>query len=165
MATMALPIRELSAYAQYEAASAQKTFWEVAEAKARAASFDVALWMKTRSLSGAMVRLADTQQKLIDCLAKDNFDHFDAGTFDKIAGDLERLVSMTYSFVDDMYHTSSEDCLAVWRPKLDRIYELTNHLDNYAESFRIASDDACTALLADIATKVTADARESVTVP
>jgi len=156
MAAMALPIRELSASVQYEAAYAQKTFWKVVDGKARAATFDVALWIQTRLLSHAMGKLASLQGALIDCLKAKDFQEFDAKTFDKIASDLERIVSMTYSLLDDAYGMP-EKCVAVWRPQLDLIADRTAHLDNFAESFRVASDEACTALLANIAEKITAD--------
>ena len=47
-------------------------------------------------------------------------------------------------------------CFAVWRPRL-RVADLTAHIDNFAESFRIASNEACTALLANIPEKIAAD--------
>lgn len=157
MATMALPIRELSASVQYEAAYAQKTFWKVFDGKARAATFDLSLWVQTRLLSHAMGKLADLQGTLIECLMAKDCREFDASTFDKVASDLERIASMTYSFLDDAY-SMPEHCVAVWRPRLAVLADRTAHIDNFAESFRIASDEACTALLADIAEKITSDA-------
>jgi len=156
MAAMALPIRELSACVQYEAAYAQKTFWEVAEGKMRATSFDVMLWVKTRQLAHAMEKLATLQRMLIDRLRTMDCSQYDADTFDRIASDLERIVSMTNSLVDDAYRMPQQ-CVSVWTPKLEAISDLTAHIDNFAESFRIASDEACTALLADIAEKISAD--------
>ncbi len=156
MAAMALPIRELSASVQYEAAYAQKTFWKVVEGKTRAATWDVNLWVQTRLLSHAMGKLGDLQGTLIDCLKVKDCRQFDASTFDKVASDLERIVSMTYSLLEDVYGMP-EQCAAVLRPRLDVIADRTAHIDNFAESFRIASDEACTALLADIAEKITAD--------
>ncbi len=35
--------------------------------------------------------------------------------------------------------------------------EQNGHIDNYVESFRIAFDDTCSALLADLGTKVIAE--------
>jgi len=159
MAAMALPIRELSASVQYEAAYAQKTFWKVVDGKARAATFDVTLWVQTRLLSHAMGKLGSLQGTLIECLQTKNCREFDAATFDKVASDLERIVSMTYSLLDDAYGMP-EKCVAVWRPQLDIIADRTAHIDNFAESFRIASNEACTALLANIAEKITADATQ-----
>ena len=63
---------------------------------------------------------------------------------------------MTYSLLDDAY-AMPEKCVAVWRPILDVIADRTAHIDNFAESFRIASDEACMALLADISEKISAD--------
>lgn len=157
MAAMALPIRELSASVQYEAAYAQKTFWKVVDGKARAATFDVTLWVQIRQLSHTMGKLASLQGTLIDCLKVKDCCQFDASTFNKVASDLERIVAMTYSLLDDAYGMP-EKCVAVWRPHLDLIADRTAHIDNFAESFRIASDEACTALLANIAENITADA-------
>ncbi len=156
MAAMALPIRELSASVQYEAAYAQKTFWKVVDGKARAATFDVTLWVQTRLLARTMGKLASLQGTLIEKLKTMDCNQFDANTFDKIASDLERIVSMTYSFLDDA-HSMPKLCVDVWRPRLDEILDRTAHIDNFAESYRIASDDACTAVLADMAEKITAD--------
>jgi len=156
MAAMALPIRELSASVQYEAAYAQKTFWKVVDGKARAATFDLTLWVQTRLLSHAFNKLSDLQGTLIESLQARDCREFDANTFDKIASDLERVVAMTYSLLEDAY-AMPEECVAIWRPRLNVIADRTAHIDNFAESFRVASDEACTALLADIAEKITAD--------
>jgi hypothetical protein len=161
MAAMALPIRELSASVQYEAAYAQKTFWKVVEGKTRAATFDVNLWLQTRLLSHALGKLADLQSDLIECLKVKDCHEFDAKTFDKIAKDLERIVSMTYALVDDT-QSMPEQCTTFWRPRLDLIADRTAYIDNFAESFRIASDEACTALLANIAEKITSDVAQSI---
>jgi len=159
MAAMALPIRELSASVQYEAAYAQKTFWKVVDGKARATTFDVVLWVEARLLSRAMSKLASLQGTLIEHLTAKDCQGFDTSTFDKVASDLERIVSMTHSFLDDAYEMP-EKCLAVWRPQLDLIADRTAHLDNFAESLRIASNEACTALLADMATQITTHAAQ-----
>jgi len=159
MAAMALPIRELSASVQYEAAYAQKTFWKVVDGKARAATLDVTLWVQTWQLSHDMGKLASLQGTLIEHLKARDCRQFDATTFDKVASDLERIVAMTYSLLDDAYAMPGK-CVTVWRPQLDIIAERTAHIDNFAESFRIASDEACTALLANIAEKITADSTQ-----
>jgi hypothetical protein len=156
MAAMALPIRELSASVQYEAAYAQKTFWKVVDAKARERTFDFVLWVHTKQLWHSMGKTADLQRNLIVLLQGKDFGRCDADAFDNIARDLERVVSLTNALLDNTY-TMPDRCVAVWRPRLEEIADLTAHIDNFAESFRIASDEACTALLANIAEKITAD--------
>jgi hypothetical protein len=155
MATMALPIRELSADVQYEAAYAQKTFWKVVETKPKT-SLNPLVWVQSLLLSKAVSNILGLDRTLIGLLKDEKVGNFDAETFDKIASDLERIVSMTYSFIDDA-HKLRPDCVNKLRSRLEELSDLTAHLDNFAESFRAASDEACTALLADIAAKVTAD--------
>jgi hypothetical protein len=157
MAAMALPIRELSASVQYEAAYAQKTFWKVVDAKARERTFDLVLWVYTKQLWHSLGKTAELQRTLIGLLQGKDFSRFDADAFDKIACDLERIVSLTNALLDNT-HTMPEKCVAIWSPRLEEIADLTAHIDNFAESFRIASDEACTALLANMASQITADA-------
>ena len=156
MATMALPIRELSASVQYDAARVQNTFWKVVDRKTRAATFDVGLMLQAKILSYVMGRLVTSQSKLIDRLKALDSSSFDEATFDKVACDLERIVALTNSFLSDAYAMPSK-CVDVWRLQLEQISDLSCHIDNFSESFRIASDDACTAVLAHIAEKITAD--------
>jgi hypothetical protein len=49
------------------------------------------------------------------------------------------------------------ECLKVWSERLERISDLNDHLENYAESFRTASDETCTALFAEMARTVTVE--------
>ena len=156
MAAMALPIRELSASVQYEAAYAQKTFWKVVDAKARERTFHFVLWVYTKQLWHSMGKTADLQRTLVGLLQGKDFSRCDADAFDNIARDLERVVSLTNALLDNTY-SMPDRCVAVWRPRLEEIADLTAHIDNFAESFRIASNEACTALLANIAEKIAAD--------
>jgi hypothetical protein len=156
MATMALPLRELSVTVQAEAVSAQMAYWRLREDVAQRHA-QVFVWVKTRALNHAMGRLVEKQQSLIDTLSKASTMDFDADVFLKIANDLDNVVSLTNSFIDEAYEMPSL-CLRVWSERLEKISDLNRYVDNFAESFHIASDEACTALLADIAAKVTADA-------
>jgi len=156
MCTMALPLRELSVNVQREAVSAQQAYWSLAEERLAHRRSQVIQWVKTRSLNSAMGRLVERQQSLIDLLRQAPAAPFGAELFLKIANDLDNVVSLTNSFVDEAYDMPT-GCLSVWSPRLEKISDLNNYLDNFAESFRIASDEACTALLADMADKITAD--------
>jgi len=153
---MALPLRELSVTVQREAVSAQMAYWSLAEDVGQK-RFQFVLWLKTRTLNSAMERLVEKQQSLLDLLRQGPQAQFGPEVFLKIANDLGNVVSLTNSFIDEAYDMPV-DCLSVWSPRLEKISDLNSYLDNFAESFRIAADEACTALLADMANKITADA-------
>jgi hypothetical protein len=149
MAAIALPLRELSAKAQREAVSAKIAYWSLAE-ELEHRRIQLVVWTKTRTLNHAMGRLVENQESLIDHLSKAPTQQFRPETFFKIAADLSDVVSLTNSFVDDAYDMPPE-CLNVWSERLGKIADLNSHLDNFAESFRVASDETCSALLADMA--------------
>jgi len=159
MATTALPIRELSANVQYDAASAQKAFWEVVEEKRREAAFNVILRLLVYKLNRRLDRLSDSQCNLVETLRKVPTDKMSAAEFTKVSDDLYRIVAMTESMIDDC-HEMPQLCIDGWRANLEKVAGLTSHLESFAESFRVAADATCTALLADIAQKVMA--RESI---
>jgi hypothetical protein len=161
MATVALPIRELSANVQYEAASTQKAFWEVVESKRRQFYFDLMVRYMTRRLDRRMGRLLVSQEALIEHLREVPTDSISHEDFSKVANDLDRIVAMTTALVDDSYDVP-HPFLEIWRPKLEKISDLNGYLDSFAESFRIASDETCTALLADMVRKVAVDDAVSV---
>ena len=114
------------------------------------------LWFKTRVLSLAMGGLLASQESLLKRLKGSSSDGFPPEVYGKLANDLRNVVSLTNSFIDEAYDMPVE-CLSLWAPRLEKIADLNGYLDNFAETFRIASDDACTALLADIAVKVAAN--------
>jgi hypothetical protein len=159
MATATFPIRELSATVQYDAASAQKVFWEVVESKSRNAQIDLTVWYLTRRLDRRMGKLIVSQRSLIQHLRDMPHERFTSAEFVKVADDLYRIVSMTDSLIGDAYEMP-ERCLKVWRTNLEQVGDLSSHLESFAESFRIASDETCTALLADLAQKI--ETRETI---
>ena len=159
MATTALPIRELSANVQYDAASAQKAFWEVVEEKRREAAFNFLLRLSMRRLNHRLERLSGSQRALVESLRKIPANKMSTADFTKVADDLYRIVGMTESMIDDFYEMPPS-CIDAWRDNLETVAGLTSHLESFAESFRVAADATCTALLADIAQKVMA--RESI---
>jgi hypothetical protein len=146
MATIALPIRELSADAQFEAASVQKAFWSVADGVQRR-QFHLWLLYKTHELNNSMGRLIGSQERLISSLQDAAMQQFSMEDIKKQACDLDILVAMTTAFVD----TASEmppKCLDVWAPKLDMISELAGHLDSIAASLHLEADEEGSLLLA-----------------
>lgn len=155
MATMVLPLRELSVSVQREAVSAKEAYWRLAEDVARR-QLELIVWMKTRKLNHSLGRLIDNQQSLIHRLDEAPTDQFSVEVIGKLACDLGNVVSLTHSFVDDAYEMPRE-CLQVWSERLEKISDLNAHLENYAESFRIASDETCTALLAEMTRSVTVE--------
>lgn len=164
MATAALPIRELSADVQFQAADAQKTVLSVVESKRRGASFIVAVLvsavvhLKVLELNKKFERLADSQWKLIDSLQQIPVEQMSSADFTKVADDLGRIVADTNSVIDDSY-AMPEKILRVWRANLEVVQNRASHLESIAESFRIAADDTCTALLADVARNMMATER------
>jgi len=155
MATMALPLREMSVSVQQEAVSAQMAYWKLAEEVANR-RFQVFMWVKTRTLNASMGRLIERQRDLIRHLQDRRVSQLTPEVCGKLATDLDNVVSLTNSFLDDA-HDMPNECLNVWAQRLEQIADLNAHLDNFAESFRIASDEACTSLLADMADRITAD--------
>jgi hypothetical protein len=152
LATMVLPLRELSVSVQREAVSAKEAYWKLAEEVAHRQG-QIIVWIKTRTLNVSLGRLIDHQQSLIDRLNEAPTDQFPADVIGKLAGDLGNVVSLTHSFIDDAYEMPRE-CLEVWSDRLEKVSDLNSNLENYAESFRIASDETCTALLAELARNV-----------
>jgi hypothetical protein len=153
MATATFPIRELSATVQYDAASAQKVFWEVVESKRRDAYINIQVWYLIHRLDRRMATLIASQQSLVTQLTAMNHENMPSVEFVKVADDLYRIVSMTDSLIADSYEMP-ERCLKVWRAKLEEVGNLSSHLESFAESFRMAADETCTALLADLAQKI-----------
>ena len=159
MATATFPIRELSATVQYDAASAQKVFWEVVESKQREAIIDIAVWYLTRRLDRRMGKLIASQKCLVDHLGKMGHQGTTSAEFVKVADDLYRIVSLTDALIADACEMPNV-CLKVWSAKLEQVGSLSSHLESFAESFRMAADETCTALLADLAEKI--EVRETI---
>jgi len=161
MATAALPIRELSANVQYDAASAQKAFFEVLESKQQEALFNWVIWYTTHRFNRRMGRLLMSQGKFVKSLRCVPVDSIAPTDLLKVSSDLDRIVSMTDSLLADAY-LLPEQCLSVWRKKLEAISDQNGYIESFAESFRIASDETCTALLAEVARKVAVEDTVSV---
>src|SRR5437868_4429455 len=138
MATMALPIREMSADVQFQAADAQKRFWAIMEAKTSKVHLGIIVWLQVRSLNRSMGRLIERQKILLKRLQQSQGQRFTPDLYEKVGCDLQRLAGQTDSLVEDTYEMP-EQCLSVWREKLETISDLSAHIDNFGESFRIAA--------------------------
>lgn len=158
MATAALPIRGLSANVKVVAASANKTFWDVVETRQRREPMLRALWAACvhyliHKLDRKLARLIARERELIARLEALSLDALSDGDFLAIAEDIQGIISLTNSLVEEAY-SMPDICLSTWRPTLRELEAATSHLDNFVESFRMAADDACTALLADMARQI-----------
>lgn len=146
---MALPVRKLSANVQYDAAATKQALWEVAELPQ---THTWATRRKLRTLDRLLDRLMDTMGRLISCLSRDTqVEEFSAEAAATIANDIAVGVQLTDALLDGLPEALCENCLRECAEKIERLRDLNDHLDNFAESFRIAQSETCTALLASIA--------------
>lgn len=153
---VAAPIRVLSNEVTIYTADAVKEFFEICQASAPDSGY-VAMppWLqhKVLSVDKLMARAAASQQGLIQELEKVTPEMYESPAFLKVISDLERLVAQGESAISDTY-SAPETIVRLWQKNLDILAEQNAHIDNYLESFRIALDETCSALLADIGTKV-----------
>lgn len=157
MAACALPIRELSASVTLDAARTQKKCLDVAESATHSGALvfvkeRFAVWV----VGLCMDKLAASQTKLIATLQGLHTEALLAEHFMKLSADLGNLSAMTFAVIDlanEIPKYADE-----WRPKLDIIAELAAHIDNFAESYRIAADEVCTSLLASMVEGISAQA-------
>jgi len=158
MATAVLPIRELSADVQVQAADAQRGVLCVVESKRRErdALFVSVLvsmfviFLKVRELDRSFGKLAETQQKLIGMLEAFSSKQLEAPDFAKVGDDLSRIVADTSAVINDAYEMP-DSIVRKWATRLELVQEHNSHIESISESFRIAADETCVALLADMA--------------
>lgn len=158
MATAALPIRELSADVKFAAATANKTFWDVVETKNRKQPFlqgivDGFVHFLVHKLDRQLAKLVTGERQLIDRLEALSVADLTEDDYLRIADDIQGIVSLTNSLVEEAY-AMPEVCLSAWRSNLQKIEEATSQIDSFVESFRMASDEACMALLADLSRQI-----------
>lgn len=157
MAAMALPIRELSASVTIDAARTQKKCLDVADSAQQSGVVEfVKLRVAAWAVGFCFDRLIGSQRTLINHLQALNTDAYTPEHFSKLCTDLNNLTAMTFAVVDsanEIPKYSDE-----WRPKLEAISEMAAHVDNFAESYRIASDSVCISLMATIAETVISQA-------
>jgi hypothetical protein len=98
--------------------------------------------------------LARIQRKILDWLAKTDLQGIGQGNVLKLLSDISNTVSLTNSFLDEAEFGLCDQCLIECATRLNEISDLNGHLDSYAESLRVALDDTCNALLANLAREV-----------
>jgi hypothetical protein len=154
----AAPIRVLSNEVTIHTAAAVSEFLEICQAADPESGY-IALppWLqhKVVSVNKSMAQVAESQKGLILELEKVTPSQLESPSFQKVIADLERVVAQGESAISDTY-SASETFVQLWQKNLDLVAEQNSHIDNYLESFRIAFDETCSALLADLATKVCA---------
>lgn len=153
MATAVLPIREMSTAVQGQAISARRAFWGVVEAEKSPLVFRAVLKWFAKKLDRRMDKLVSTETELVEKLRRVSSVRLEAPDFAKVAEDLNQITSLTSSLIADCYEMPAA-CVVVWQKNLDRLEDLASYIDNFAESFQVAADETCTALLADIARQV-----------
>ena len=152
------PIRGLSNQVELDTASAVKEFYEMCQAADPSSGYVAlhpALQEKVVSVNKSMGLVVKSQHALILELEKVSQAQMAAPGFQRAIADLERVVSQGYSAITDTY-SAPDTFVKLWQKNLDLMSEQNGHIDNYLESFRIAFDETCSALLADLATKISA---------
>lgn len=156
---IAAPIRVLSQEVTIHTANAVTEFLEICQAADPDSGY-LALppWLqhKVLSVNKSMAQVVESQMTLLQELEKVSQEQLASPNFLKVIADLERVVSQGYSAIADTY-SAPDTFVRLWQKNLDRMSEQNSHIDNYVESFRIALDENCSALLADLATKTMAD--------
>ncbi len=156
MVIMEAPIRGLSSQVTLHTAAAVKEFFELCQAadpKSGYLALPPWLQQKVVSINQQMGLAVESQRSLLDELEKVNGEHLALPGFDKVIGDLERVVAQGDSAISDTYSARPE-IVKLWKKNLESMAEQNSHIDNYVESFRIAFDENCSALLADMADKI-----------
>ena len=153
------PIRGLSNQVALDTASAVKEFFEMCQAADPGSGYvalPAAVQGKVVSINKSMGLVVKSQHALIQELEKVSQEQLASANFQKVIADLERVVSQGNSAIADTY-SAPDTFVKLWQKNLDLMSEQNGHIDNYVESFRIALDENCSALLADLATRMTAD--------
>jgi fumarylacetoacetate (FAA) hydrolase family protein len=110
---------------------------------------------KIVAVNDAMARVIVSQGALLKALELVSNETVKAPGFQKAVADVERMVSGTDSAISETYSAPGY-VVSLLQRNLETVAEQNSYIDNYVESFRIAFDDTCSALLADLATKVSA---------
>lgn len=158
MATVALPLRGLSADVKVVAASANKTLWHVAD-KEHQSGFLLRLICSV--LSNVLIRwfthklatLVAREQKLIDRLNSTSMEELTDVDFLRLADDIQGIVLSTYALVDEAQDMLGP-CKSARQSNLEKMRSAADHLDSIAESLRMAADDVCSSLLAELAHQI-----------
>jgi enhancing lycopene biosynthesis protein 2 len=150
------PIRGLSNQVTLHTANAVKEFFELCQAAdPKSGYMTLPPWLQEKvvSINNLLTLIVGTQKQLIDQLELVSSEHLATPGFQKVIGDLERAVSQVDSAISDTSEMP-DSIVKLWKPNLETVAQQNSHIDNYVESFRISFDETCSALLADLATKI-----------
>ncbi len=155
MIILTAPIRGLSAEVVCHTAAAQKEFWNLLQ------EADVSVYVAlppellkaTLNVNKSIGQAIDSQRELLKALETVTGETLTSLKFIDVVGDLERSVAQSEAVIaatNDM----PESMARLWRANLESLAENNGHIDNYVESFRIAMDENCSALLANLASEI-----------
>ena len=150
------PIRGMSNQVTLHTANAVKEFFDLCQtADPESGYLALPPWQQQKvvSINQQMGLVAGSQQELIKLLDDISDEHLTRPGFDKVMGDLERVVSQVDSAISDTY-SAPEPVVRLWKANLELVAQQNGHIDSYVESFRIALDENCSALLANLATNI-----------
>jgi hypothetical protein len=152
------PIKVLSNEIALQTATAVKEFFELCQAAAPASSY-IALPAKIQEkvveLNRAIGRVSASQYNLLSALEQITDEQVTAPEFAKVVSDLGWVVAQVESALTDTYQ-APDFVVTLLRRNLETVADQNSHIDSYVESFRVAFDENCSALLADLGTKVLA---------
>jgi hypothetical protein len=151
-------IKFLSNEVTLQTATVVKEFFELCAA-ADAESSYIALPPDVQkqlvALNRSIGRVARSQNGLLQALDKVSDELLTHAQFPKVISDLALVVAQVESAISETY-AAPQFVASLVRKNLETVADQNSHLDSYAESFRAAFDENCTALLADLAGKIIA---------
>lgn len=149
-------IKVLSNDVVFDTASAVKKFFELcAEADLGYVVLPQQTKEKVVAVNDAMARVVTSQRALLDALENITDETVAFPGFQKAVDDLAVTVSKTESAIAETCSAPAV-ILAILQRNLDTIAQQNSHIDSYVESFRVAFDENCSAILADMASKIMA---------
>lgn len=150
------PIRGLSNQVELDTANTVKEFCALCAAADPSSGY-IAMPPELQegavAINQSMGMVTISQAALIEALERVTEEQITTTNFQRIIGDLERVVSQGESAISDTYSAPAA-MVTLWQKNLDLIAQQNRHIDSYVESFRVAFDETCSALLADMASRI-----------
>jgi hypothetical protein len=155
---IAAPIRGASLDVQLDAAAAHKEFWQLMgnENESAYRAFPSAINDQIVEMKKKISACVGSQQRLIAAFVAASDETLQSAEFANVLSDLDRIVASTDAVIRDVFSSSPKEYVREWNPYLQQMADLNGHIDNYAESFHVALDDNCSAILAHLADTVLA---------
>jgi hypothetical protein len=151
------PIRVLSNEVVLDASSAVKKYFELC---ADAETGYIVLpqgedHAMVVALNDAIKRVGVSQGLLLAALENISNEQIEAPAFPGLVDGLQSAVTITNIAINDTYN-APEMIIKLLSKNLAVVEQQNSHIDNYVESFRIALDENCTAILASLADQILA---------